>query len=226
MPWVKLTDDWYDDPKVINAGDQAAWLWVVGLSWCARNLTDGIIPANQIARLTTLEDPHSAAARAVEADLFRQVDGGFEVVNYLRFQPPRAEVLGRREKDAARKRGERSGSDPADVHADSGARPAPPVPGPGPVGKPSSSSVLPVDRAVFEAVADLRMKKEQAAGKVRTPARWRAKVLENLPAEIGGKVRELNELYNEPPARIAEAVEGARPTTGFNPHPAAEGAQA
>ena len=104
MPWVKLTDDWYDDPKVINAGDSAAWLWVVGLSWCARNLTDGIIPANQIARLTTLEDPHSAAARAVEADLFRQVDGGYEVVNYLRFQPPRAEVIAKREKEAERKR--------------------------------------------------------------------------------------------------------------------------
>lgn len=225
MPWVKLTDDWYDDPKVINAGDQAAWLWVVGLSWCARNLTDGHIPANQIARLTTLEDPHSAAARAVEADLFRQVDGGFQVVNYLRFQPPRAEVIAKREADAERKRRGRSADRPADVQADSSDRPTPPVPGPGPVDNSSSSSVLPVDRAVFEAVADLRTKKEQAKGKVRSPARWRDKVLENLPAEIGPKVRELNELYDEPAARIAEAVEGMRPTTGFTKRPVAEGAQ-
>ena len=80
---------------------------------------------------------------------------------------------------------------------------------------PSSSSVLPVDRAVFEAVADRRLKQEQAKGGVRSPERWRAKVLENLPAEIGEQVRALNATFDEPAHRIAEVVETARPTTGL-----------
>lgn len=222
MPWVKLTDDWYDDPAIIEAGDDGGWLWLLALSWSARNLTDGHVPSRQLSRLTTLDDPPTVAARLVDLGLLTvdTVRGGWVVANYHRYQPTAAEVMAKREAEAERKRAGRqrvSERSPGGRAADSGDRPTPPVPGPGPVGKPSSSSVLPVDMAVFEAVADRRMKAEQSKGTIRTPARWRAKVIANLPAEIGDTVRDLNERFDEPAARIAEVVEGARPTTGLRP---------
>jgi hypothetical protein len=62
MPWVKLTDDWYDDPKIAALDDHGIALWVIGITWCARNLTDGHIPAGAVRRLVA--DPDRAVDQA------------------------------------------------------------------------------------------------------------------------------------------------------------------
>lgn len=112
MPWVKLTDDWYDDDSIVAAGPHATLLWVTGLSWCARNLTDGAIPARQIRKLIDAQgivvdgEPLRAdevASQLVETGLWDQVDGGFQVRNYLKYQPSREQVLASRAKDRERK---------------------------------------------------------------------------------------------------------------------------
>jgi hypothetical protein len=46
MPWVKLDDRFFTNPKVIGAGRDARDLYLAGLCYCAAELTDGFVPAN------------------------------------------------------------------------------------------------------------------------------------------------------------------------------------
>ena len=219
MPWVKLSDDWYDDPKIVIAGDDGTLLWVKALSWSARNLTDGHIPAELLPRLISSPEAPSIASRLVDLGLFvEDISGGFRIANFLDYQPSRESVLSAREKDAERKRNARkkpSGERPAGLPADSEACPAPPGPGPVPEGKPPSSSVLPVDTVlhgvrieeVYEAIATARAAERTD---LKNPKRWRDRVRENLPAEIEDEVVRAIEAFDEPAHVIAEVVEGKR----------------
>jgi len=112
VPWVKLTDDWYDDPKVAAAGALGLAMWVVGLSWCARNLTDGNIPRSQARKLIDLDEvtigsenvrADDVASRLVSLGLWRNSPDGYAVENYHRYQPARDKVLADRELDRQRK---------------------------------------------------------------------------------------------------------------------------
>jgi hypothetical protein len=49
--WIKLDDSFPDNPKIMKAGEDAAWLYVCGLCYCARFLTDGFIPKVAVPRL-------------------------------------------------------------------------------------------------------------------------------------------------------------------------------
>lgn len=51
MPWVRLDDQFTDNPKVVAAGPLAGWLYVSSLVYSARNLTDGFIPVGMVMRL-------------------------------------------------------------------------------------------------------------------------------------------------------------------------------
>jgi hypothetical protein len=122
MPWVKLTDDWYDDPKIIAAGPVCLAMWIVGISWCARNLTDGLIPDAQVRRLIDWDgiawrvwngdlmgggetvEPFTVADELVARALWNRVDGGYVIANYLRYQPSRAKVEQERAEAAERMR--------------------------------------------------------------------------------------------------------------------------
>lgn len=97
MTWVKLVDTFPDHPKVLAAGDHAAWLWVSGLCFSSRHLTDGFIPASALARLTGLPKPRQLAARLVEHGLWDEVEGGWRVHNYTEKQRSRNVVEGERE---------------------------------------------------------------------------------------------------------------------------------
>ena len=51
MPWVRLSDDFYDHPKFIHAGPLGLGVWISGLAYCNRNLTDGVISESTARRL-------------------------------------------------------------------------------------------------------------------------------------------------------------------------------
>src|SRR5437016_2129606 len=44
MSWVKLDDGFAEHPKVSALTDRAFRLYLTGLCYCARNLTDGTLP--------------------------------------------------------------------------------------------------------------------------------------------------------------------------------------
>ena len=45
MSWIKIDDQFADHPKVLQAGPLASWLYVCGLTYSGRYLTDGWVPS-------------------------------------------------------------------------------------------------------------------------------------------------------------------------------------
>jgi hypothetical protein len=97
MAWVRLDDTFPEHPKLIAAGTRAGWLWVVGLAYCARHLTDGVIQAAVVPRLVTAYAPstrHRCTKALLRVGLWkRTTNGDYRVHDYLAYQPSRAEVL-------------------------------------------------------------------------------------------------------------------------------------
>src|SRR5262249_46251297 len=88
--WSKVRDDFRDDPRVIEAGTGAAFLYIVGLTYCARHLTDGRIPAKAVPTLWDFSDigenALDLAARLVDLGFWAKTVEGFEVVDSGRDQ--------------------------------------------------------------------------------------------------------------------------------------------
>ena len=81
MAWVYLDENFPDHPKVVAAGDEAAWLFVTGLAWCKRQGAEGRIPVGIVPRLTGLPDPAELAGRLVDAGLWHLEGDSCYVVN-------------------------------------------------------------------------------------------------------------------------------------------------
>ena len=43
MPWASLDDSFYDHPKIVAIGNEAAGVLARSIAYCARHLTDGVI---------------------------------------------------------------------------------------------------------------------------------------------------------------------------------------
>lgn len=108
MPWVRLDDGYPEHPKVDQVGPLAAWMNVCAWAYCARNLTDGFVPGAQVPRLANVKQPAQLAQKLVAARLWECVEGGFQVHDYLAYNPSRAQVLKERDKAAERARNARS----------------------------------------------------------------------------------------------------------------------
>ena len=106
MPWVKIDDGVPHHRKLFAGGACLRGMILDGLCYCARNLTDGFIPANALA-LVSPGTPPKMALRLI-ADLVRvgawtTKDDGWEIHDYLKYQPSRQEVLDARAAAKARK---------------------------------------------------------------------------------------------------------------------------
>jgi hypothetical protein len=120
VSWSKLDDNFPDHPKVVRLGvlrPLAGWLFVCGLAYCARYLTDGFIPRERLPLLMSVEHLSVAtggvrglasvgedvtvemlAARLVEVGLWHHRDDGFQVHDYLEYNPSRQKVLDERKR--------------------------------------------------------------------------------------------------------------------------------
>lgn len=96
MTWVKLDDGFADHPKVVRAGPMAAMLYIRGLCYCARHLTDGFIPEGAVAGLMVGLGP-GVEKILVQVKLWERVEGGWQVHHFLDYNPSRAQVLADRE---------------------------------------------------------------------------------------------------------------------------------
>src|SRR5688572_6751300 len=101
MTWVRISDDFMDHPKVVGLGADgpiAVTLWLAGLGYCNRYLTDGYIPAGILSRLTTLDPAQLRIATdaLVAAGLWERGVNGFQVHDFLEYQNSKEYVLTRR----------------------------------------------------------------------------------------------------------------------------------
>jgi hypothetical protein len=102
MTWVRIDDSFPEHPKVLAAGDSAAWLYVAGICYSGRLLTDGFIPKEQVNRLTGISSPKKEVAALVAVQLWDEVPGGYQIHGYLEHQKSRDDV--EKERDQARER--------------------------------------------------------------------------------------------------------------------------
>jgi hypothetical protein len=70
-------------------------LWVLAGSWCARYLTDGVIPDNQVQDLGYTQRD---AANLVDARLWIPIPGGYQFHDWAAYQPTRIHVESERER--------------------------------------------------------------------------------------------------------------------------------
>lgn len=113
MSWARLDDAILDNPKIIAAGPLGFALHVAAITWCCRNLTDGLIPKRRVASLLDLPSlqvsettkvrvlhaltPDDLAADLVRLGLWHDRGGAYELHDFLEYNFSRAQVLARRE---------------------------------------------------------------------------------------------------------------------------------
>lgn len=94
MVWARIDDHIDDNPKIQGLDDPAFAAYVRGIVYCARNLTDGHIPATVIPALCRYKRPKQITTQLVDAGLW-DVNGNSEMIvhDYLAYNPSRDEVL-------------------------------------------------------------------------------------------------------------------------------------
>lgn len=128
MGWIRVSDDFYDHPKFTDVTPLSIAMWIVGMGYCNRNLTDGIIPTSAAQRLCdfdglaytvatvgdlagVMEDDCTPLAinDLIEVGLWHESGHDcpdcpqpgrrrYYVHDYLRYQPSAAEIKERAEK--------------------------------------------------------------------------------------------------------------------------------
>lgn len=106
MPWFKVDDSFYDHPKLIEVPNAAVGLWTKAGSWCARHLTDGVIPATKVKALGGTKSQTNAL---VSSGLWLPIDTptgakAFAFCNWNEYQPTKESVEKERAEAAQRKR--------------------------------------------------------------------------------------------------------------------------
>lgn len=115
MPWVRFDDQFPANRKVEALSDPAFRLHVSAIFWCARNLTDGWVPQNDLdmaAPRTSRLPEKLVHQQLVPRDLWHapghtckdclDPPDGWVIHDYLEFQPSKAQV--EKERSDARER--------------------------------------------------------------------------------------------------------------------------
>jgi hypothetical protein len=94
--WVKLDDGICENKKILAIGPNAFAVYVAGLVYCGKNLTDGFIPEIRLRSLLDQTKITVARRILVERRLWEEVPGGIQVHDYLDYNPSKAQVQARR----------------------------------------------------------------------------------------------------------------------------------
>lgn len=99
MTWTKLCDSFYDDPRLMRAGEDAADLHVRAMVYCNRYGTDGRVPRwclSAISRKPT-RTVNALVKALVEAGVWTEQGEGWALEGFLDTQPSSAEVRAKRD---------------------------------------------------------------------------------------------------------------------------------
>jgi hypothetical protein len=109
MPWVRIEEKALTHPKILRLSDGAFRFWVAGLAHCQQHLTDGAIPSAMMRTLVAMTGRR--VKELVDAGLWLEIDGGYQVHDYLQHNESRAVVLAKREAAKNRMRSKRTSPD-------------------------------------------------------------------------------------------------------------------
>lgn len=128
MPWVRIDDDFFNHRKVLELSLPAKTVFIAGLCHCNSQLTDGFVSAGAARSIVgSLGAPQKVLKELVDAGMWHKRGDGFDVHDYLHYQPPAKQILEERAKAKERMRSVRSrrrseGSSPEQGTLDLGVR--------------------------------------------------------------------------------------------------------
>ena len=109
LAWLKIDDNAPHHRKQIAAGDVACWLWLCGLAYCQRHMSDGLIPVGAI-RFLGCAGWKQAIPKLVEAGLWEdETPIGYRVHDFLKWNESRDERQEKVSQKTARQRKWRDG---------------------------------------------------------------------------------------------------------------------
>lgn len=100
MTWIKLDDSFPDNPKIVEAPPGAVTLYIFGLCYASRHLTDGHLTRSAVAKFGVHKWGRSADV-LVTLGLWEQTDNGWRIHDYLDYQRSAEEVRKLSEKRAS-----------------------------------------------------------------------------------------------------------------------------
>lgn len=130
MGWVRIDDNFADHPKVIALSDTAFRLFITGLCYSNRQLTDGLIPY-QIVNAWVGDNPEKPSDELEDQNLWEREDKGFKIRSYEEYQPTKEKVTKKREEARERLKKYREGlKDETQMKRERNATPNPTQPNP------------------------------------------------------------------------------------------------
>lgn len=108
MTWTKLDDKFVRHPKVATLSDGAFRLHVSGLCYCSEFETDGKLSSRALQLLTPSGQIESLVQELVAARLWEPNATGWEIHDYLVWNPSKADLDERRRRSQERMRGVRA----------------------------------------------------------------------------------------------------------------------
>lgn len=111
--WLKLDDQFHEHPKLRAVGPEAAWLHIGAMCLSARFLTDGFIAESDIPLLaptTPSRTRNKFVSKLLELGLWERANGGYQIHDWLDYQPSADSVRTEREKARERMRDRRGRS--------------------------------------------------------------------------------------------------------------------
>lgn len=111
--WSRLDDDLLTHPKVFEAGARlkgpdggarALALFVLGLLWSNRHLSDGHLPRATVQSFPHVSKPIEVAAALVDAGLWEKNGSGFVIHDFEDYNVSGKAIKQRRKADRDRKR--------------------------------------------------------------------------------------------------------------------------
>ena len=98
MAWLKLDDQIFLNRKVAQCDTSAKMLYIVGLSYCANQLTDGFIPEATLPLLAGMagldwQIAKQSASKLLDVCLWSATQNGWQIPDYLEYNPSREQVI-------------------------------------------------------------------------------------------------------------------------------------
>lgn len=114
--WARLDDALIDHHKIADAGailgrngaGLALALFVLGLMYSNKHLTDGFLTIAVVKNFPHLDDPLRVADALTKVTLFEKVPGGFRIHDFHDYNPGAGTVKKKRADDRQRKAAERA----------------------------------------------------------------------------------------------------------------------
>ena len=222
LPWFRFYTEAITDRKIRRLDPAHRWLWVTVLSAARMSPTPGELYLSDGMPLTAddLADLAALPLPTIAAGMTALVDAGMVIGSDPWTVPAFAARQHESDTSTERVRRHRAKGNAAATPDVTGMErfttvPVTPSDTESDTDTESSSSQTVV--AILDAVADARLAAQKRTGAVRSPQAWRKRVRANMDADgdLVARAVDLSARFDDDPRRIAEVIEGVRPSTGL-----------